>query len=44
MEIGVEISLYPFNAEYLPPIRGFIERKHEQILERHHFSSSPDSG
>ncbi|MFO7276234.1 MAG: hypothetical protein DIU56_004280 [Pseudomonadota bacterium] len=26
MEIGVEISLYPFNAEYLPPIRGFIER------------------
>lgn len=26
MEIGVEISLYPFDAEYLPPIRGFIER------------------
>jgi uncharacterized protein YqgV (UPF0045/DUF77 family) len=26
MKIGVEISLYPLRDEYIPPIRGFIER------------------
>jgi hypothetical protein len=26
MDIGVEISLYPLHDDYIPPIRGFIER------------------
>ena len=26
MNIGVEISLYPLHDDYIPPIRGFIER------------------
>jgi uncharacterized protein YqgV (UPF0045/DUF77 family) len=26
MDIGVEISLYPLNADYIPPIQGFIDR------------------
>lgn len=26
MEIGVEISLYPLNADYIPPIQNFIDR------------------
>ena len=26
MNIGVEISLHPLNENYIPPIRGFIER------------------
>lgn len=26
MDIGVEISLYPLNAEYIPPIQDFIDR------------------
>lgn len=26
MDIGVEISLYPLNADYIPPIKSFIER------------------
>lgn len=26
LEIGVEISLYPLDADYVPPIEGFIER------------------
>jgi hypothetical protein len=26
MDIGVEISLYPPRNDYIPPIRGFIER------------------
>jgi hypothetical protein len=26
MDIGVEISLYPLRQDYIPPIRGFIER------------------
>lgn len=26
MHIGVEISLYPLNADYIPPIRDFIAR------------------
>ena len=26
MEIGVEISLYPLNADYIPPIQSFIDR------------------
>ena len=30
MQIAVDISLYPLNAEYIPPIKAFIER-----LSRH---------
>jgi uncharacterized protein YqgV (UPF0045/DUF77 family) len=26
MEIGVEISLYPLNADFIPPIQDFIDR------------------
>ena len=26
MEIGVEISLYPLNADYIAPIQDFIDR------------------
>ena len=26
MRIAVEISLYPLNADYIPPIKDFIER------------------
>jgi uncharacterized protein YqgV (UPF0045/DUF77 family) len=26
MQIGVEISLYPLNADYIPPIQDFIDR------------------
>ena len=26
MDIGVEISLYPLKDEFIPPIRGFIDR------------------
>jgi uncharacterized protein YqgV (UPF0045/DUF77 family) len=26
MEIGVEISLYPLDADYIPPIQDFIDR------------------
>jgi hypothetical protein len=26
MKIGVEISLYPLKDEFIPPIRGFIDR------------------
>ena len=26
MRIAVEISLYPLNADYIPPIKGFIDR------------------
>jgi uncharacterized protein YqgV (UPF0045/DUF77 family) len=26
MEIGVEISLYPLDADYIPPIQLFIDR------------------
>jgi uncharacterized protein YqgV (UPF0045/DUF77 family) len=26
MKISVEISYYPLNEEYIPPIRGFIDR------------------
>ena len=26
MEIGVEISLYPLDASYIPPIQDFIDR------------------
>ena len=26
MEIGVELSLYPLNQQYIPPIKDFIER------------------
>lgn len=26
MEIGVEISLYPLDADYIPPIQNFIDR------------------
>lgn len=30
MQIAVDLSLYPLNAEYVPPIKSFIER-----LSRH---------
>ncbi|MFO1426199.1 MAG: YkoF family thiamine/hydroxymethylpyrimidine-binding protein [Steroidobacteraceae bacterium] len=26
MDIAVEISLYPLNQDYIPPIQGFIDR------------------
>ena len=26
MHSAIEISLYPLNADYIPPIKGFIER------------------
>ena len=26
LEIGVEMSLYPLNADYIPPIQNFIDR------------------
>jgi uncharacterized protein YqgV (UPF0045/DUF77 family) len=26
MDIGIEISLYPLNAQYIPPIQDFIDR------------------
>jgi uncharacterized protein YqgV (UPF0045/DUF77 family) len=26
MDIGVEISLYPLNQQYIPPIQDFIDR------------------
>ena len=26
MDIGVEISLYPLQQDYIPPIKGFIDR------------------
>ena len=26
MEIGIEISLYPLNSEFIPPIQDFIDR------------------
>jgi uncharacterized protein YqgV (UPF0045/DUF77 family) len=26
MDIGVELSLYPLNAEFIPPIQDFIDR------------------
>lgn len=26
MNVSVEISYYPLNEEYIPPIKGFIER------------------
>lgn len=28
MQIGVEISLYPLDAEFIPPIEDFIARVH----------------
>jgi len=36
MEIGVEISLYPLNANFIPPIQDFIDRlnlgKHLKVV------------
>jgi hypothetical protein len=26
MDIGIEISLYPLNADFIPPIQDFIDR------------------
>jgi uncharacterized protein YqgV (UPF0045/DUF77 family) len=26
MQIGIEISLYPLNADFIPPIQDFIDR------------------
>ena len=33
MDIAVELSLYPLNAEYIPPIKDFIDRlnAHSQL-------------
>jgi uncharacterized protein YqgV (UPF0045/DUF77 family) len=33
MDIAVELSLYPLNAQYIPPIQDFIDRlnTHEQV-------------
>lgn len=28
MDIAVELSLYPLNADYIPPIKDFIDRLH----------------
>jgi uncharacterized protein YqgV (UPF0045/DUF77 family) len=28
LEIGVELSLYPLNAQFIPPIKDFIDRLH----------------
>jgi uncharacterized protein YqgV (UPF0045/DUF77 family) len=28
LEIGVELSLYPLHADYIPPIKDFIDRLH----------------
>jgi len=30
MEIGIEMSLYPLNADFIPPIQGFIDRLNER--------------
>jgi len=30
MQISVEISLYPLNGEYIPPIQDFIDRLNAQ--------------
>jgi uncharacterized protein YqgV (UPF0045/DUF77 family) len=34
MKTSVEISYYPLNSEYIPPIKDFIDRlhQHEQIV------------
>lgn len=29
MRTAIEISLYPLDADYLPPIKSFIERLHQ---------------
>jgi len=26
MKLSVELTMYPFNADYIPPIKGFIEK------------------
>ncbi|WP_317932589.1 YkoF family thiamine/hydroxymethylpyrimidine-binding protein [Halioxenophilus sp. WMMB6] len=26
MQISVELTMYPFNGDYIPPIKGFIEK------------------
>jgi len=30
MKLSVEISMYPFNADYIPPIKGFIDWLNQQ--------------
>jgi uncharacterized protein YqgV (UPF0045/DUF77 family) len=30
MDIGVELSLYPLNQQYIPPIQNFIDRLNQQ--------------
>ena len=34
MKLTAELSMYPFNAEYIPPIKGFIDwlNQQEEIL------------
>jgi uncharacterized protein YqgV (UPF0045/DUF77 family) len=34
MNVGVEISLYPLNADYIPPIRDFIARVNGDVRLR----------
>ena len=36
MNTSVEISYYPLNVEYIPPIKGFIERmnKYDELIVR----------
>ena len=26
MQLSVELTMYPFNADYIPPIKGFIDK------------------
>lgn len=30
MDIGVEVSLYPLDAQFIPPIKDFVDRVHAQ--------------
>ena len=39
MEIGVEISLYPLNASFIPPIQNFIDRLNADTRFKVHTNS-----
>lgn len=30
MKLSVELSMYPFNEDYIPPIKGFVDWLHRQ--------------
>jgi len=34
MKLSVEISMYPFNEDYIPPIKGFIDwlNQHRDVM------------